>query len=193
MNRHNRHGFTIVELIVVIVVIAVLAAITIVSFNGVQQRARNTAKITAVQAISKMITLYRTEYGVYPLQGNSLRRCFTLDNKCTMWNGTVLTDDNSVITNAIGQYGTVPASAGDNTNGTFYGITYMYDDNYHLDGVSNKYLVTFWLEGTNQDCTGIGGMVSVRDTGTQDYFTPGVRSKGDTGTNQTRCYLMYQN
>ena len=35
-------GFTIVELLIVIVVIGILAAITIVAYNGVQQRARAT-------------------------------------------------------------------------------------------------------------------------------------------------------
>lgn len=39
-------GFTIVELLVVIVVIGVLAAITMVSYNGIQDRAR-TAKINS--------------------------------------------------------------------------------------------------------------------------------------------------
>ena len=39
-------GFTIVELLIVIVVIAILAAITVVAYNGVQQRSQN-AKIDA--------------------------------------------------------------------------------------------------------------------------------------------------
>lgn len=35
-----KRGFTIVELLIVIVVIAILAAITVVAYNGIQNRAR---------------------------------------------------------------------------------------------------------------------------------------------------------
>ena len=41
--KSPRSGFTIVELLIVIVVIAILAAITIVAFNGIQERARASA------------------------------------------------------------------------------------------------------------------------------------------------------
>lgn len=49
----KQNGFTIVELLIVIVVIGILAAITIVSYNGIQDRAR-TAQLNAdMQALDK--------------------------------------------------------------------------------------------------------------------------------------------
>jgi prepilin-type N-terminal cleavage/methylation domain-containing protein len=36
---HNHSGFTIVELLIVIVVIAILAALSVVAYNGIQNRA----------------------------------------------------------------------------------------------------------------------------------------------------------
>lgn len=49
--RGQASGFTIVELLIVVIVIAILATITIVSFNGIQNR----AKVSAVQAASKQL------------------------------------------------------------------------------------------------------------------------------------------
>ena len=62
----NKQGFTIVELLIVIVVIAILAAISIVAYNGIQQRARNTTRVNDVVAIQKALELYRTDHGRYP-------------------------------------------------------------------------------------------------------------------------------
>lgn len=59
-------GFTIVELLIVIVIIAILAAITIVAYNGIQQRARNANRESDVDAIQKGLALYKAEYNSYP-------------------------------------------------------------------------------------------------------------------------------
>lgn len=62
----EKNGFTIVELLIVIVVIGILAAITIVAFNGVQQRSQiASAKSGSAQA-NKALEAYRITAGVYP-------------------------------------------------------------------------------------------------------------------------------
>ncbi len=62
-------AFTIVELLIVIVVIAILAAITIVAYNGIQARARDTQRDTAVRQLKSAIEMYRVDNGVYPSVG----------------------------------------------------------------------------------------------------------------------------
>jgi general secretion pathway protein G len=62
----RQQGFTLVELLIVIVVIAILAAITIVAYNGVQQRARDSRRQSDVSTIRKALELYKTDKGNYP-------------------------------------------------------------------------------------------------------------------------------
>lgn len=59
-------GFTIVELLIVIVVIAILAAITIVAYNGIQNRAHTTAQKTAAENVAKKIESYNAINSKYP-------------------------------------------------------------------------------------------------------------------------------
>jgi prepilin-type N-terminal cleavage/methylation domain-containing protein len=59
-------GFTIVELLIVIVVIGILAAITIVSFNGVRQRAVIASAQSDVVNLSKQLELFKVDNGLYP-------------------------------------------------------------------------------------------------------------------------------
>ena len=68
INNKNR-GFTIVELLIVIVVIGILAAITIVAFNGIQQRARNTMRVNEVKQYQTLLMSYKATYGEYPSAG----------------------------------------------------------------------------------------------------------------------------
>lgn len=62
----RKHGFTIVELLIVIVVIAILAAITIVTYNGIQQRARDQKMVAAATQVYKAISAYIIDKGEYP-------------------------------------------------------------------------------------------------------------------------------
>jgi prepilin-type N-terminal cleavage/methylation domain-containing protein len=62
----KRDGFTIVELLIVVVVIAILATITIVSFNGIQARAKNTTFLANIDAYEKGLRLYYAEHSTYP-------------------------------------------------------------------------------------------------------------------------------
>jgi len=63
ITKKRRQGFTIVELLIVVVVIAILASIVVVAYNGIQQKARNTARVQTVVAIQKSMLLYQAEFG----------------------------------------------------------------------------------------------------------------------------------
>lgn len=59
-------GFTLVELLIVIVVIAILAAITLVAYNGIQNRAKNTAAVETANQVRNKIEAYNTIESHYP-------------------------------------------------------------------------------------------------------------------------------
>ena len=69
--RYGKNGFTIVELLIVIVVIGILAAITIVAFNGVQERANSSTVRSDLGSIAKKVELFRVDSASssYPTTG----------------------------------------------------------------------------------------------------------------------------
>jgi prepilin-type N-terminal cleavage/methylation domain-containing protein len=84
-------GFTIVELLIVIVVIGILAAITIVAYNGVQNRARASAASSAATQAVKKLESFAVDGNGYPA---TLAAVGVLDSGTTSYQYTV---DNSVI------------------------------------------------------------------------------------------------
>lgn len=66
MQKQHLKGFTIVELLIVIVVIGILAAITIVAYNGIQERARATTVMTDLSSAAKLLAVHEVDAGNYP-------------------------------------------------------------------------------------------------------------------------------
>jgi prepilin-type N-terminal cleavage/methylation domain-containing protein len=62
----RQSGFTIVELLIVIVVIGILATLVIVTFSGIQQKARDTKRKTDINAIDSHVEAYYANSGNYP-------------------------------------------------------------------------------------------------------------------------------
>ena len=59
-------GFTIVELLIVIVVIGILATVSIVAYNGVSAKARDSVRQQDVRQVHKLIEIYYAKNGEYP-------------------------------------------------------------------------------------------------------------------------------
>jgi prepilin-type N-terminal cleavage/methylation domain-containing protein len=68
-SRLKNTGFTIVELLIVIVVIAILAAISIVAYNGIQDRANDAAVRSGADRFIKALYQWNAETGQLPRGG----------------------------------------------------------------------------------------------------------------------------
>ena len=66
MEQTTLRAFTLVELIVVITIIAILGTIGFISFSGIQTTARDSARITDVSSLSRVMSLYHLREGQYP-------------------------------------------------------------------------------------------------------------------------------
>lgn len=103
----QRDGFTIVELLIVIVVIAILAAITIVAYNGITNRARATAVVSALRTIDDTFHIMATN-----------------ENRSTWWKDTDFTGvNNPTISDIIAN-----SSMGDYFSKTPSSLTIQYDN-----------------------------------------------------------------
>lgn len=60
LKQTKQRGFTIVELLIVVVIIAILAAITIVAYNGIQNRAKSSAAQSLANNVVKKAEAYNT-------------------------------------------------------------------------------------------------------------------------------------
>jgi len=66
LKQRKQQGFTIVELLIVIVVIGILAGLVITTYNGIQQKARNTERTTDLKTFQSQLEAYYANNGSYP-------------------------------------------------------------------------------------------------------------------------------
>ena len=182
MKKSGQLGFTIVELLIVIVVIGILAAITIVAFNGVQQRANNTAKFEAAATYGRSMQIYVAQNNAYPTMGAGsvcLGKNYTIrggDTVGSCGGSDYTTKEDSPFNTAIQ---TVLTSVPNGSNRvvtkesgvTFVGITLTNWSGFTVDGQSNPYVMQFVLEGRDQDCK-VAGVVQEVTPGVWGAFTP---------------------
>lgn len=78
--KKRQGGFTIVELLIVIVVIGILATLVIVTFTGIQKKARDNQRQTDINAVNSQLAAFYTENGYYPTAKDLQTGTFLSDN-----------------------------------------------------------------------------------------------------------------
>jgi prepilin-type N-terminal cleavage/methylation domain-containing protein len=115
--RKNVKGFTIVELLIVIVVIGILAALVVTTYNGIQQKARDTERKTDINAIHGQVEAYQAQNGKYPTLAEVNDSTFRSNNMKGL-DAAALADPKNPATQAAcgapasGCYAYVPAPSG---------------------------------------------------------------------------------
>lgn len=157
----SKQGFTIVELLIVIVIIAILAAITIVAFNGVQQRANDAKQVQAASSYVRLVMLYRQQNDAYPT-GVS---CLGNNNVDTNGDGKKDCGDNGNVTvdqAVLDQFATV-GSLPDVTTKQYVGGDGKKRGGLLWDG--NGRILTFFLGSNQPSCPSVGMPTLGGDTG----------------------------
>jgi prepilin-type N-terminal cleavage/methylation domain-containing protein len=131
-------GFTIVELLIVIVVIGILATLVIVTFTGIQQKARNTKRQTDINAVNSHVEAFYAQNGYYPTLAHL--------NDAT-WRSTNMKGlDTEALKDPKGSSATLAASA----SNTQYGYNVTTDTNGDCSSdetTCTKFTLTANLEG----------------------------------------------
>ena len=66
----NRRGFTLIELLVVIAIMSILTVITVSQFQNARKKARDVARKGDLNAVSKAVMMYYTDYGQLPAESS---------------------------------------------------------------------------------------------------------------------------
>lgn len=157
--KKTTRGFTIVELLIVIVVIAILAAISVVAYNGIQQRARDAQRENDIRTIVKALELYYIDNGMYPSSS-----CSSGCSINTAWSTSVDPGWQSLINQLVPKYISSLPSDPVNTPASVLSTNLNYNYAYYAGsycgaGTRKMFLLVYKFETTTQrndfigDCT----------------------------------------
>lgn len=161
--KKKQYGFTIVELLIVIVVIAILAAITIVAYNGMQQRARNTQVISGANIYMKAFMKYKALNSTYPTSSGCLGANYP-SNNCWMDGTTANMSVNATLDTALQEF--IPSKPTLATSLMSIGIANLNraGAGYIPNDATYGNRLVYYLAGINQNCS-ISGAVAVNEGG----------------------------
>ena len=177
--NQRKSAFTIVELLIVIVIIAILAAITIVAYNGIQDRSVNATSKSIANQVEKLVRSYVAVNSSYPYTG---RTC-AVDSGCYF--GGALAVNASFRAN-IATVGNLPSGLY-TWNTTYGGVFFDYVADRTYEGNPAPGVVVYFLKGTNLDC---GQEVGNTISGTT--MTKSTTSNSGYVTGTTFCYIPLQ-
>lgn len=173
--RKSIPGFTIVELLIVIVVIAILASISMVAYNGIQSRAKQTANQTAVRNYVQALQLMKAYTGSLPTGNNSNSSCLGPEpqpNPCAVAGQTASAESTAATKSALADWGMT------NQPGIQGGYTHLvYSSSFYGEPA------LLWQVNADQECIGSSGRFRI-DPNWVDGVKSGLRSG-----NVTRCYM----
>lgn len=177
-------GFNIVELLIVIVVIGILAAITVVAFNGIQERAESTRVVSLASAYLKGLKAWSAETGSAITTSSCIAPPASIAGGiCPLsprWNvntpydatfNQTLLSKSGLSAHALGKYGEA------NPRGSMW-----YHANYYGDNRS----VLFYEVGPNTNC-GMSGVLS-QNPGWDNATLLGADYSGRTA-GYTQCLI----
>jgi prepilin-type N-terminal cleavage/methylation domain-containing protein len=173
----EQRGFTIVELLIVIVIIGILAAITVVVFNGIQERATNSARISAARSFVQATKLFVTQNGRMfnntSLNGGCLGR--NSANLCQGVSATDITNGNDMqpdpvldaeLRTVLTTIPSVPEKPVVPNESWYWlreiiGPVLIADSDRYVDDELFLWGIHYWLQGSNKPC----GQEVIRDMG----------------------------
>lgn len=122
VGKNKQTGFTIVELLIVIVVIAILAAITIVAYNGIQNRAKASWVQSEASQQAKKLAMWKVENNnTYPADLAAAQAAGMLINNGDLTYTKYLVNSDASYYCATGQIGTTKYSVTSSGSGSAQG------------------------------------------------------------------------